>query len=129
MAKVHKHLLVKGYLDKAPTENYIPFLRVWFLDLVKKIDMNILMDPYCVWCDEPGNEGCTGIVGLTTSHSAIHFFEDSQPEFKFCLYSCSDFDEKDVFEKLKEFGTYSIDYTLIDRDTNIILKSEYGVKI
>lgn len=125
MEQKHLHLIVTGYLDKSPEISYISTLNDWFARLVDRIGMKVLIEPRSVWCDTKGNEGVTGIVGIDTSHSSIHFW----PTFyTFDLYSCKDFDENDVFEMLKEFGTKGIDYTLIERKIglgNVIIKNGY----
>ena len=88
MAEVHKHILVTGYLENAPKEDYVDFLEDWFLRLVKAVDMEVFIAPNCKWCADAGNEGLTGIVGITTSHSSIHFWDGSPAFYKFDLYSC-----------------------------------------
>lgn len=118
MSKVNKHILVTGYLAQAPGKDYIPFLRDWFRQLVEAVDMKILIDPVCVWCDDEGNEGVTGMVGITTSHSSIHFWssEDDQPAYyKFDLYSCKDFSADTVAKMLQNLGTERLTYTIVDR--------------
>lgn len=119
MAHVNKHVLVTGYLAEAPGPDYVPSLHDWFRRLVEAVDMKVLIDPICVWCDDEGNEGVTGMVGITTSHSSIHFWsgEGDKPAFyKFDLYSCKDFQLEDVAEMLKEFGTTRFTYIIVNRD-------------
>lgn len=118
LAQVNKHVLITGYLAEAPGPAFVPELHDWFRRLVEAVDMKVLIDPICVWCDDEGNEGVTGMVGITTSHSSIHFWgsEDDKPAFyKFDLYSCKDFTLDAVAEMLKEFGTTKFTYTVVDR--------------
>jgi len=63
LADVHKHILVKGFIEEATGPDYVSVLNDWFLRLVDAIDMKVLMNPHCVWCDDDGNEGVTGVVG------------------------------------------------------------------
>lgn len=80
--------------------------------------MKVLMNPHCVWCDDEGNEGVTGVVGITTSHSSIHFWPE---HYMFDLYSCKEFAVETVVDMLKEFNTHSLQYQVIDRDTGVML--------
>ena len=115
MAQVNKHILVTGYLNEAPQAEYVTFLEDWFKRLVEAVDMKVLIDPICVWCNDEGNEGVTGMVGITTSHSSIHFWSGEPAYYKFDLYSCKDFALESVAEMLKELGTYKFTYTVVDR--------------
>jgi S-adenosylmethionine/arginine decarboxylase-like enzyme len=115
LAQVNKHILVTGYLNEAPQAEYVTFLEDWFKRLVEAVDMKVLIDPICVWCNDEGNEGVTGMVGITTSHSSIHFWSGEPAYYKFDLYSCKDFALESVAEMLKELGTYKFTYTVVDR--------------
>ena len=118
MAQVNKHVLITGYIAEAPGPEYVYTLTDWFHRLVEAVDMKVLIDPICVYCNDEGNEGVTGMVGITTSHSSIHFWsgEDNKPAFyKFDLYSCKDFTLEAVAKMLKEFGTSRFTYTIVDR--------------
>jgi S-adenosylmethionine/arginine decarboxylase-like enzyme len=115
LAQVNKHILVTGYLNEAPQAEYVTFLEDWFNRLVEAVDMKVLIDPICVWCNDEGNEGVTGMVGITTSHSSIHFWSGEPAYYKFDLYSCKDFALESVAEMLKELGTYKFTYTVVDR--------------
>ena len=115
MAQVNKHILVTGYISEAPGPEYVYTLQDWFNRLVEAVDMKVLIDPICVWCNDEGNEGVTGMVGITTSHSSIHFWSGEPSYYKFDLYSCKDFALESVAEMLKELGTYKFTYTVVDR--------------
>lgn len=115
MAQVNKHILVTGYIAEAPGPEYVYTLQDWFNRLVEAVDMKVLIDPICVWCNDEGNEGVTGMVGITTSHSSIHFWSGEPSYYKFDLYSCKDFALESVAEMLKELGTYKFTYTVVDR--------------
>lgn len=119
MSKINKHLLVKGFIKEAPGPEYVSVLHDWFLRLVDAVNMQVLVEPKCVWCDDEGNEGVTGMVGITTSHSSIHFWPE---HYMFDLYSCREFEVKTVTEMLKEFNTTSLQFKVIDRDTHEILE-------
>lgn len=118
LAEINKHILATGYLENAPGADYVPQLEQWFHDLVEAVDMKVLINPVCVYCTDEGNEGVTGIVGITTSHSSIHFWSgtESKPAYyKFDLYSCKDFSVDAVSAMLRKLGTYKFTYTVVDR--------------
>jgi S-adenosylmethionine/arginine decarboxylase-like enzyme len=116
--RINKHLLVKGFINEAPGPEYLPVLNDWFLRLIKAVDMKVLMEPNCLWCEEEGNEGVTGVAGLTTSHTSIHFWPT---HYMFDLYSCKDFTVSTVSEMLKEFGTTHMIFQVVDRDSGEII--------
>lgn len=122
MADLHKHILVTGYTEFNPTENFVDNLNDWFYRLVDKVNMKIHIDPVSKYCYDEGNEGLSGLVCITTSHASIHFWPSY---FKADLYSCSDFTKEQVFEMLEEFFPTKLTYTLIDRtdDSHPIIES------
>lgn len=111
----HLHLLVTAWVDNPPmtAEDGTQ----WLHELVDIIDMQILMDAKAIYCEDLGNEGVTGIVGLTTSHASFHsWHNDPKPFVSFDLYSCRNFSIEQVFEHLKAWGLRRCDYILVDRD-------------
>lgn len=122
---IHLHFICTGYVTEAPDKTKVRFVNKWFRRMVKAIDMNILFPPKSKYSDTVGNEGLSGMVGIDTSHSSIHFWSKPRPYFKFDLYSCKPFDENKVIEMLREFGMYEISYTLILRtdDSNPIINT------
>jgi S-adenosylmethionine/arginine decarboxylase-like enzyme len=114
----HLHLLVKGYiLNTTKDENY---LNSFFINLVKKVKMKVLSGPTSICCNDYGNEGITGIVVLSTSHSSMHIWDAESPAmFQFDLYSCANFTVDDVLEELnKSFTLVIYSYWFIDRNGN-----------
>lgn len=112
MSKVHQHFLGEGFTNSSPTADDVVVLEDWFYRLVAAIDMNILVEPKAIWCEEDGNEGLTGLVVLTTSHSSIHFWRGF---FKFDLYSCKEYDTEIVIDMLKELDICRLTYKVEDR--------------
>lgn len=125
MAEHHKHILVTGYTLAPLMEDSVPIIEQWFRDLVKAVDMNILVEPKAVWCDTEGNEGTTGCVVIDTSHSSLHAWVAPEPYFKFDLYSCKDYAVETVFGQLKKLGAYRVSYMVVDRrgDDHVVLES------
>jgi len=71
----------------------------WLNRLVKTVNMEILIPPKAVRCDDLGNEGVTGIVCIKTSHASIHVWDSGENPFLKCdLYSCATFEPQDVIK-------------------------------
>lgn len=113
---IHRHLVVTAYLTDPPmsAESGENFLR----KLVSLVDMQILMDATAIFCEDLGNEGVTGTVGLTTSHASFHSWHGAErPFMSFDLYSCRDFNAHQVIRFINEnYGCIEADYTLFDRN-------------
>lgn len=111
----HLHLLVTAFVDRSPLTAQAG--EAWLRKLVDIIDMQILMDAQAIYCEDLGNEGVTGIVGLTTSHASFHSWHEAERPFIMAdVYSCREFDPEAVFEHLKEFGMTECSFMLIDRE-------------
>jgi S-adenosylmethionine/arginine decarboxylase-like enzyme len=114
----HQHLLVKGKITN-PTKS-TDVLNQWLIDLVHKVDMEVLAGPNSVYCDHPGNEGITGTIVLSTSHASIHIWDSSTPgDFQFDIYSCKKFSPEDVLEHLNLFGLTEYGYIVVDRNERL----------
>jgi S-adenosylmethionine/arginine decarboxylase-like enzyme len=114
----HLHLIVRGYISTPPkTED---LLNQWFVDLIKIVDMNIISGPTSIYVDEIGNRGITGTVVLSTSHSSIHIWDETEPSlFQFDIYSCAPFEIDNVLSHLEQFGVQSYDWMFIDRNDGL----------
>ncbi len=111
----HRHMIVTAYVTNPPLSAQIG--EEWLRRLVKLVDMQILMDAKAIYCEDLGNEGVTGVVGLTTSHSSFHAWHMAErPFINFDLYSCHDFPTQVIFDHLKEFGAVECRYMVIDRN-------------
>lgn len=92
-------------------------IRSWLTRLVAAVDMEILAGPYVIDCLDPGNEGVTGIVVLSTSHCSMHIWDQvEQPYLMMDLYSCKRFQVDTILRMLKELGALSCEYDVIDRN-------------
>lgn len=112
--QTHQHLLIKAKVKNPPQDPEV--LKEWLVDLVEKIDMEILDGPLVSYLNEPGNRGISGMVMITTSHIAIHIWDEQDPALlQMDVYSCREFNPEDVVEHLDEFGIDNIDVTLLDR--------------
>lgn len=122
MAKLleHKHLIVRAELNNPPYSVYE--IKEWMRNLVKQIDMNILMGPYAVYSDMVGNQGLTAVTIIETSHIALHVWDEVEPALmQLDVYTCSKLNIDDVFEAIKEFEPTKVEYKYIDREHNLTL--------
>lgn len=115
-ANAHRHLIVTAFVTNPPTSAHEG--EIWLRELVDLVDMEILFDAKAIYCEDLGNEGVTGIVGLTTSHASFHewHMNVAEPFFQFDLYSCRDYSLETVFDHLMRWGMSRANYILIDRD-------------
>lgn len=115
----HLHLVVTAFVTNPPTNAQQG--EDWLRELVRLVDMEILFDAKALYCEDLGNEGVTGIVGLTTSHSSFHEWHVNvdEPFFQFDLYSCRNYDVETVFQHLQHWGMTRANYILLDRDPSL----------
>lgn len=118
----HQHLLIRGYFENPPKETHT--LNDWFVDLVHRVDMEVVAGPTSVYIDAPGNEGLTGTVTLATSHASIHIWDAQYPYlFQFDIYSCKCFEFGTVKDHLDQFGFISGEWLMIDRNKGLEVSS------
>ncbi len=112
---LHNQLLVNGVSDNPPIDE--EKLKQWLRDLVSDIGMKIVMGPMAFYVNKEGNRGVTAIVGIETSHIAIHVWDEPTPALvQFDLYTCSTLPVKDVLNKLeKDFGLRDYKYMVLER--------------
>jgi len=118
---VHKQVLINLKVGSPPrdyeeVEAFIAFL-------IKRIDMkiakapSILKNPVGYTCPTLGNQGTTGVGILETSHTAIHTWTEETPcKFDLDLYSCSDFDIKEILTLCECFDILSGNYVILNRN-------------
>ena len=116
----HKHLIVRAELNEPPYQPH--HIKLWMQDLVKKIDMNILMGPYAVYSEMEGNAGLTAVTIIETSHIALHVWDEVKPALmQLDVYTCSTLDINDVFEAIKVWDPTKIEHKYIDREHGLTL--------
>lgn len=125
----HIHLLVTAFVTSPPITAQQG--EDWLKELVEIIDMQILMDAKAIYCEDLGNEGVTGIVGLTTSHASFHSWHDVEvPFISVDVYSCRVFDTDMVMSHIeKSWGMTRCDYMLVNREPNNLHIVEQGSRI
>lgn len=122
----HKHLIIRAELENPP---WCPHdIKVWMRKLVEAINMNILMGPYAVYSDMPGNKGLTAVTIIETSHIAMHVWDEDHPALmQLDVYTCSTLDIEDVFKALAEFKPMKLEYKYIDREDTLIVLDKHIV--
>ena len=125
---VHKHLIVRAEAVNPPME--IPHLTDWLHNFIDFINMKVLMGPYVVYHDVPGNRGITGAAIIETSHIVMHVWDEVSPALmQFDVYSCGEFDAETICKKIqKDFNVTKIDYKFLDRENGLKdVSGEYHV--
>jgi len=117
---VHRHLIIRAEAINPPMRK--DYLLGWFKKFIEKIGMKIMMGPYIKYCNMKGNKGITGAAIIETSHIVMHVWDEPVPAIiQFDLYSCGEFDELDICEKIKkDFNCSQISYKFLDREKEII---------
>ena len=119
---VHHHLVVRAELAAPPTDPV--YISIWKRNLVSAIGMKILMGPYAVYSDMPGNRGLTVATVIETSHIVLHVWDEESPGLmQLDVYSCAEFDKQTIFNAIQEFEPTHIDYKFLDRTGDFILAS------
>ena len=116
---VHKHLIVRAEAVNPPMIEQQ--LKDWLYNFIESINMKVLMGPYVVYHDVPGNRGITGAAIIETSHIVMHVWDEPSPALmQFDVYSCGEFDPEVICKKIKkDFDIVKIEYKFLDRDTEL----------
>jgi S-adenosylmethionine/arginine decarboxylase-like enzyme len=116
---VHKHLIVRAEAISPPMDP--EFLTKWLEDFIKYINMKVLMGPYVVYHDVPGNRGITGAAIIETSHIVMHVWDEPSPALmQFDVYSCGEFDPEQICRLIqRDFEITKIDYKFLDRENDL----------
>ena len=92
---VHKHLIVRAEAIRPPMDE--AYLTEWLNDFITSINMKVLMGPYVIYHNVPGNRGITGAAIIETSHIVMHVWDEPSPALmQFDVYSCGEFDPEEV---------------------------------
>lgn len=129
MSKIleHKHLIIRARVANPPQN--CEYIEQWMRELVEKINMKILMGPYCVYSDMVGNRGLTAVTIIETSHIALHVWDEEDPAlFQLDVYTCSTLNVHDIFEHIKQFKPTELDYYFIDREDELRLIDKNNMK-
>lgn len=120
----HMHLLLNAQITDPPGPESCERINEFMRGMVEHVRMKVMLDPVTAWCDEPGNEGITSTVILTTSHCAMHIWNLPEPHpsmMQFDLYSCAPFEVSEVYEYIsRHFNVISASYKFLDRERELI---------
>lgn len=112
---LHNHLLINGVTSNPPKDEV--YIKAWLRDLVVQIGMKITMGPLSFYVNKEGNKGLTAIVGIETSHIAVHIWDEYEPGLiQFDLYTCSFLPLDAVLRNLEEhLGLTDYQYIVLER--------------
>ena len=112
----HKHLIVRAEIHHPPCNPSA--MDDWMRQLVQDIRMKVLMGPFSVYSDMPGNQGLTSVTIIETSHIAVHVWDEVSPALmQMDVYSCGEFDPQLIFDRLQsDFGLAKLEWKFIDRE-------------
>ena len=82
--------------------------------------MHLLAGPITARVEDVGNQGVTGVCIISTSHMAIHVWDESDPAvIQLDVYTCAVLDPQLVIRHLDQFSPVNIDTHYLDRDTEL----------
>ena len=113
---IHRHLIVRALVTKPPVNR--ESAHTWLCELVELIGMRLLAGPITAYVDTEGNRGVTGVCIISTSHIAVHVWDEPVPAvMQLDVYTCATLDPHAVIRHLDQFLPVSIDTHYLDRDT------------
>lgn len=96
MSLVHHHLIYQAKVGRTDLgEGAEEILKDFLYQIVKEIDMEVLIDPVFKFSH---NLAWTGLIGIITSHISFHYWTVEQ-YVQLDIYSCKEFN----VEKAKKF--------------------------
>ena len=115
----HKHLIVRAEIHHPPCNPSA--MDDWMRQLVQDIRMKVLMGPFSVYSDMPGNQGLTSVTIIENSHIAVHVWDEVSPALmEMDAYSCAEFDPQLIFDRLQsDFGLAKLEWKFIDRENGL----------
>lgn len=142
----HVHIKLRAETRRAPvyTGNSNEYLNNKVDQLIRDINMNILIPARCVWVDNEKDTGYTGIACLETSHLAYHFWNSPNPEhtindgsslLQLCIYTCGNMsveEVKTVLDFVSEYDPVLVEASVVDRALSVFnephLKFKYDIQ-
>lgn len=114
----HKHLIVRAEVNQPPVSEQEA--KDSIVELIKLIDMKLLMGPFAKYVEVEGNRGLTVASIIETSHIVLHSWDECTPAVvQLDVYTCSDLEPNVVFEWLQRYQPTKIQYKFIDREFDI----------
>ena len=79
--------------------------------------MQVLAPPTGAYCSDVGNRGLTILVPITTSHLALHIWDEPDPaRLELDVYSCKAFDPQTIYDHLVSLEPIEIKSKFFDRN-------------
>ena len=119
----HAHIIIrceaKTFFNKKEGGEFAD----WIVTLVERLKMNLMIGPIINYVSREGLRGWTGIAAIETSSITVHVWDEPTPNvIQMDVYTCGCLDVDTVLESLKQFDPVTIEYLLLDREKNIVLK-------
>tara|TARA_B110000211_G_scaffold161668_2_gene182831 strand:- start:2025 stop:2465 length:441 start_codon:yes stop_codon:yes gene_type:complete len=127
----HKHIIIRAEVNSPPKDELEACNSL--AELIKKIDMKVLMGPFAKYVEMEGNRGLTVAAIIETSHIVLHSWDETDPAIiQLDVYTCGAFNPNRVFEWLQQFDVVKVDWKYIDREhglteLNYTPKQSYSV--
>ncbi|MBF0620418.1 MAG: S-adenosylmethionine decarboxylase [Magnetococcales bacterium] len=101
MVLKHQHLIIQAGCLKPLTSTEAGIQ--WVSQLTEEIGMTLFMPPQAGYSEMAGNRGLTVLAAITTSHIALHLWDEEKPaQLQLDIYSCKHFELDVVFDYLKK---------------------------
>ena len=115
---IHRHLIVRATVADPPRD--CAAVDTWLCELCELIGMHLLAGPITARVEDVGNQGVTGVCIISTSHIAVHVWDEPTPAIvQLDVYTCAALDPESVIRHLDQFLPQHIDTHYLDRDTEL----------
>jgi S-adenosylmethionine/arginine decarboxylase-like enzyme len=115
---IHRHLIVRATVTKPPVD--CAAVHTWLCELCELIGMRLLAGPITAYVEDVGNRGVTGVCIISTSHIAVHVWDEPSPAvIQLDVYTCAELDPQSVINHLAQFEPVHVDTHYLDRDTTL----------
>lgn len=125
----HKHMMVRAEVEYVPEYTALDegLLNSSLNTLARELGMKVVLPSRAHYVDTSGNEGWTANLGLSTSHIALHIWDNPNVSLisrkdlglmQLDVYTCGCLDQKEIDIILEWFDKYSpvkLEYIVIDR--------------
>ena len=96
-------------------------IEAWLTNIVDIMGMEVLKAADANYCEQIGNRGMTAVIQITTSHMALHTWDEDEQFIEFDVYTCSELDPQMVLEQIKIFEPTKISWKFLDRYNGLTL--------
>lgn len=126
----HQHLIVRAEVNKPPMGDDLEAVCAWLSSVIKNMGMKELAAPRARYCEDIGNRGLTADAILSTSHAALHVWDECSPAIlQLDIYTCSTLPVDQVLSDLSQFQPVKIEYKFLDREFGLKILSESDISL